>query len=245
MAYIKASGIQVLFPIYGTSTRSLKKRLIHAATGGAIATDAGHRVVVKALDGVSFELREGDRVGLVGHNGSGKTTLLRVLAGAYEPVWGTVEVQGRVVSMLSITLGMDSEATGRENIFLRGAILGRRRREVEPLVDEIADFAGLGEYIDMPLRAYSSGMAMRLAFAISTSIPSDIVLMDEWLSVGDRDFAAQAEARLKQMLDASKILVLASHDAELIARNCTRIIRLEHGRVAEDGPVAGSREAPR
>ena len=241
MGYVAANKLVVEFPIYGASSRSMKKTVIRAATGGALATDAAHRVVIRALDGISFELKEGDRVGLMGHNGSGKTTLLRVLAGAYEPVSGTVEIRGRVVSMLSVTLGMDGEATGRENIFLRGAILGRRRREVEPLVDEIAEFSELGDYIDVPLRTYSSGMAMRLAFAISTSIASDIVLMDEWLSVGDAEFAARAQARLRRMIGEAKILVLASHDPSLLARNCNRIIRLEHGRIVEDGPIAGSR----
>jgi lipopolysaccharide transport system ATP-binding protein len=243
MGYVAADKLVVEFPIYGASSRSMKKAVIRAATGGALATDAAHRIIVRALDGISFELKEGERVGLMGHNGSGKTTLLRVLAGAYEPVSGTVEIRGRVVSMLSVTLGMDGEATGRENIFLRGAILGRRRREVAPLVDEIVEFAELGGYVDVPLRTYSSGMAMRLAFAISTSIASDIVLMDEWLSVGDAEFAARAQARLRRTIGEAKILVLASHDASLLARNCTRIIRLEHGRIVEDGPVAAIREA--
>jgi lipopolysaccharide transport system ATP-binding protein len=244
MGYVAADKLVVEFPIYGASSRSMKKRVIRAATGGVLATDAAHRViVVRALDEISFELKEGDRVGLMGHNGSGKTTLLRVLAGAYEPVSGTVDIRGRVVSMLSVTLGMDGEATGRENIFLRGAVLGRRRREVEPLVDEIAEFAELGDYIDVPLRTYSSGMAMRLAFAISTSIASDIVLMDEWLSVGDAEFAARAQARLRRMIGDAKILVLASHDSSLLARNCNRILRLEHGKIVEDRPIAATREA--
>jgi len=233
VGYVRATDITVEFPIYGASSRSLKKSFIRAATGGVLATDAGDRVVVRALDRVSLEVREGERIGIVGHNGSGKTTLLRVLAGAYEPVAGELEVRGRVASMLSITLGMEGEATGVENVYIRGAILGLRRHEIDALLPGIADFAELGDYLDMPLRTYSSGMAMRLAFAISTSVAADVILMDEWLSVGDQEFSAKAQQRLRQMVDSAKILVLASHDPNLLAANCSRIIRLEHGRVVD------------
>jgi lipopolysaccharide transport system ATP-binding protein len=234
MGYIRAANLVVEFPVYGASSRSFRKTMLRAATGGTLFTDDAHRVVVRALDGVSFEFREGERVGLVGHNGSGKTTLLRVLAGAYEPVSGTLEARGSVMSMLSITLGMDPDATGRENIVLRGIVMGRERKEIDGLVDDIAGFAELGDYIDMPLRTYSSGMAMRLAFAISTSIRSDIVLMDEWLSVGDADFATRAQERLRSLIGEARILVLASHDRGLLERNCNRLLRLEHGRIVDD-----------
>lgn len=233
MGYIRARDVVVDFPIYGTDSRSLKKTFIRAATGGVLAKDAGDRVIVRALDGVSFEISEGERVGLVGHNGSGKTTLLRVMAGAYEPVSGEMEVQGRVASMLSITLGMDPEATGLENIYLRGAVMGLRRQQIDSLIDDIADFAELGDYLHIPMRTYSSGMSMRLAFAVSTSISTDVVLMDEWLSVGDESFSAKAQERLKQMVDSAKILVLASHDMSLLTTNCSRLIRLDHGRIVD------------
>jgi lipopolysaccharide transport system ATP-binding protein len=231
VARIRAHGLVVEFPIYGASGRSLKNAVMRAATGGLLAKDASERIVVRALNGVSFELREGDRVGLVGHNGSGKTTLLRVLAGAYEPVAGTIEIEGRVASMLSISLGMDPEATGHENIFLRAAIMGMRPHEIAPLIEEIREFSELGDYIHMPLRTYSSGMAMRLAFAISTCVTADIILMDEWLSVGDAGFAKKAQERLARVLDRAKIMVLASHNEELIRDNCNRVIRLDHGEI--------------
>jgi len=240
MGYVRADNVVVQFPIYGAAGGSFRRTFIRAATGGTLSRDEAQRVVVKALDGVSLELKPGERLGLSGHNGSGKTTLLRVLAGTYEPISGTVEVRGQVISMLSVTLGMDAEATGRENIFLRGAILGLRRRETEKLVEEIAEFAELGDYLEMPLRSYSSGMSMRLAFAVSMAVPSDVVLMDEWLSVGDQEFAAKAEARLKRMGEDGHIMVLATHDASLIARTCTRVIRLEHGRIADDRPIASA-----
>jgi lipopolysaccharide transport system ATP-binding protein len=238
MGYIKAIDLVVQFAVYGLGSRSLKKTLLSAATGGALATDADDRVIVKALHGVSLEIQEGERIGLMGHNGSGKTTLLRVLAGIYEPMAGSLRIQGSVVSMLSINIGMDPDATGLENVFLRGAVMGLSRKATEEIVDEVADFAGLGDYIYMPLRTYSSGMAMRLAFAISTAISADIILIDEWLNVGDADFAAKAQRRINDLMGSAKIVVLASHDPSTISRYCNRLIRLDHGRIAEDGAVA-------
>ena len=231
MTAVSARDIVVDFPIYGSGSRSLKNTVIRAATGGMLARDAAERVVVRALDGVSFEFREGDRIGIVGHNGSGKTTLLRVIAGAYEPVSGSIETQGRIASMLSITLGMDPEATGYENIFVRAAIMGLNPREVAPVVSEIREFSELGGYIDMPVRMYSSGMSMRLAFAISTCIAADIILMDEWLSVGDPAFREKAQLRLRRLVDQARILVIASNDERLVRDNCNRIMRLSHGKM--------------
>ena len=231
MARIFADRIVVEFPIYGGKSRSLKSAVMRTATGGLIARDASDRVVVRALDQCSFEILQGDRVGLLGHNGSGKTTLLRVIAGVYEPVAGTVTVTGKVAPMLSITLGMDMEATGLENIYLRGVVMGMKPKDIEPLVAEICEFSELGDYIHMPVRTYSSGMAMRLAFAVSTSVSADIILMDEWLSVGDASFAKKAQARLGRLIEQAKILVIASHDENLIRANCNKIMRLEHGRL--------------
>jgi lipopolysaccharide transport system ATP-binding protein len=229
MAHVLAKDVVVEFPIYGAKSRSLKTTLLHAATGGRLGRDAGDRVVVRALNSLSFEFSEGNRVGIVGHNGSGKSTLLRVLAGAYEPVSGSVKVVGRIASMLSISLGMDMEATGYENIYLRGAVMALNPQQIDSLVDEICDFSGLGEYIDMPMRTYSTGMAMRLAFAISTSVAADIILMDEWLSAGDASFSEKAQGRLARLLDQAKILVLATHDEGLIRSTCNKILQLDHG----------------
>ena len=240
MARIIADSIVVDFPIYGGQSRSLKNTFMRTATGGLLARDAADRVVVRALDRCSFEIKEGDRVGLLGHNGSGKTTLLRVLAGVYEPSVGTIAVTGKVAPMLSIMLGMDMEATGLENIYLRGVVMGMKPKEIEPLVGEICEFSELGDYIDMPVRTYSSGMAMRLAFAVSTSVPADIVLMDEWLSVGDATFATKAQARLNGLIEQAKILVIASHDQNLIRNYCNRAFRLDHGRVVEHTDTASS-----
>lgn len=235
MSVIQASNLVVEFPVYGmTSHRSFKKSLLNVATGGILAKDAGNRVVVRALDNLNFKFDEGDRVGLIGHNGSGKTTLLQVLAGIYEPASGYLEVNGHVTSMLGITLGMDAEVTGLENIYLRGRLMGLPRTKIDAMVDDIADFAGIGDYLDLPLRTYSSGMAMRLAFSVATSVDADIILMDEWLSVGDADFVEKAKSRLTQMMERARLVVIASHNHALIKDQCNRVIELQHGKIVSE-----------
>lgn len=233
-AHINAHDLSVEFPIYDNSHRSLKKKVLNLTTGGRIGSDAGKHPVVKALDGLNFEICRGERIGLVGHNGSGKTTLLRVLSGVYAPVRGQLKVRGKIASLLDVSMGLDPDATGFENIYLRGIMDGVKPALIRDKIDEIADFTDLGEYLNLPVRTYSSGMMLRLAFAISTSVEADILIMDEWLSVGDAEFSAKAAIRLDALVDNAAILVIASHDSDLIARICTRKIHLEHGQILED-----------
>jgi homopolymeric O-antigen transport system ATP-binding protein len=230
MASVEADRIVVEFPLYNVAHRSFKQHLLQSATGGRIG-QRGEVTVVRALDHVSFKLKAGDRLGLWGHNGSGKTTLLRAIAGVYRPVAGRLDVHGRIASLIDLNLGMDGEATGIENIRLRGVLLGLSRREADRLLDDVAEFTDLGDFLSMPVRTYSTGMHMRLGFAISTAVDADIVLMDEWLSVGDADFQKRAQDRLTRFLARSKILVLASHSEQLLKDMCTRMIHLEHGRI--------------
>jgi lipopolysaccharide transport system ATP-binding protein len=231
MAIISAKNIVIDFPILGmVGNRSFKKSLINIATGGVLAKDATNNISVRALDHLTFEFNEGDRVGLIGHNGSGKSTLLQVLAGIYEPTSGQIEINGRVTSMLGINLGMDHDETGIDNIYLRGRFMGLGKRQIDKLVDEIADFSGIGEFLHLPMRTYSSGMAMRLAFAITTSVEAEIILMDEWLSVGDADFVLKAKERLTKILDKARLVVIASHDHQMIADQCNIVYHLEHGK---------------
>jgi lipopolysaccharide transport system ATP-binding protein len=233
MSLIRARNLVVDFPIYGTlGNRSIKKNLINIATGGVLAKDSANRISVRALDSLNFEFHEGDRVGLIGHNGSGKSTLLQVLAGIYEPTSGSIEINGVITSMLGITLGMDTDSTGLENMYLRGRFMGLNKRQIDGLVESISDFSGIGEFIDLPMRTYSSGMSMRLAFAIATSIDADIILMDEWLSVGDADFVTKAKKRLTNLVDKARLVVIASHDHSLIADQCNIVVRLEHGKIS-------------
>jgi ABC-type polysaccharide/polyol phosphate transport system ATPase subunit len=197
--------------------------------GGTITGNGQHRYVT-ALDGVSFELKAGDRLGLVGPNGAGKTTLLKLLYGIYEPTGGTLEVNGRVDALFNINLGFRAEATGRRNIVLRGLINGWSPEEIESRIDGIIEFSELGDFIDMPFKSYSQGMAARLAVAIATSFSPEILLMDEWIGAGDAAFQAKTRKRMDEIAERAGIMVLASHDRELIKRTCTRILELEKGR---------------
>jgi lipopolysaccharide transport system ATP-binding protein len=167
----------------------------------------------------------------MGHNGSGKTSLLRMLAGIYEPTEGRIAISGNVSSFINLGLGMDAEATGTENILMCGLMFGMGFDEVRRLTPSIGEFSGLGDFLEMPVRTYSSGMMMRLIFSIVTSVPAEILLMDEWLSVGDADFVVHAEERLQKIVDAASILVIASHSPEMIESVCNVIVRLEHGEV--------------
>ena len=235
MAYIEFTNVCVDFPIYNANGRSLKKRLIQVATGGQLGADQQGRVVVRALEGLSFTLKDGDRVGLLGHNGAGKSTLLRLLSGVYEPSSGSTRIEGEIGSLIDISLGIDPEATGRENIYLRGGLLGMTRSEIAAQIDDIIEFSELGDFVDTPLRTYSTGMHLRLAFAVSTVVRPEILLMDEWLSVGDEGFKHKAEARMSELVRSTNILVIASHSRELVLHTCNRIIWLEHGKIRMDG----------
>lgn len=235
MAQIQFIQAGVEIPIFNASSRSLKTRLLHMATGGKLSADQSGHVVVRALQDLNFTLSDGDRVGLVGHNGAGKSTLLRVLSGVYHPTHGSVLSRGHVASLIDVSLGIDHEATGRENIFLRGSLLGLSKKEVAAKLGEIIEFSELGDFIDMPVRTYSSGMHLRLAFSVSTVVRPEILLMDEWLSVGDENFMHKAEARLAELVQATKILVIASHSRDLIMKTCNRVLWLEHGSIKMDG----------
>ena len=229
MSKIKASNLSIEFPVYGTSAQSLKNNALNFLTGGVLAANANDIVVVKALNNINVEWNTGDRIGIVGNNGSGKTTLLRALSGAYYPTSGSLDIQGKVASMLSITLGMEGDATGLENIKFRGTLMGLNKNQINDLIDEVIEFSELENYIYMPMRTYSTGMMMRLAFGISTSIKSDILLMDEWLSVGDVSFTAKAEDRLVKLVENAKILVIASHSSALIEKLCNKVLHLDRG----------------
>ncbi len=237
MASINLEKVSVSFPVYSSATRSIKNRLIQSATGGQIRSDSGSdRIsVVQALQDINLKLESGDRIGLVGHNGAGKTTLLRVLGGIYEPNEGRVSIRGSTVPLFDISLGMDPESTGYENILLRGLYLGLSRSQMRARLDEIADFTELGDFLNLPIRTYSAGMRMRLAFAVSTSVAPDILLIDEGIGAGDAAFLEKASQRLKLFTEQVSIIVLSSHSEALISKMCTKAVLMEHGRVVGAG----------
>lgn len=236
MTSIQLNNVSVHIPIYNATSRSLKNRLLQVGSGGKLDIASG-RVVVQALKDISFTLEHGDRVGLIGANGAGKTTLLRVLAGVYEPTIGTVRINGSIAALFDISLGVDVEATGRENILMRGIYLGLSKQEIKKRYDEIAEFTELGDYLNMPVRTYSAGMMMRIGFAVSTHVKPDILLMDEWIAAGDAHFIDKAEKRLTELVNRAGIMVLASHSEQLIERVCNKAALMHHGQLLQFGSV--------
>ncbi len=236
MTAIDIQHIDVHFPIYDARARSFRQSLLGMGTGRIGATST-HHVVVRALNDVSLSLSHGDRLGLVGRNGAGKSTLLRVVTGIYEPGNGSVRVEGRIAALTDITMGMDMEATGYENILIRGLMLGLTRQESLGRVAEIEEFTELGDYLNLPLRTYSSGMVLRLAFAISTSVQPEILVLDEMISAGDQRFAEKAAARLNRLTDAASILLIAAHAPDTLRRLCNKAALLREGRIIDIGPV--------
>ena len=222
------------FPIFDAKARSLKKAMMGRA-GGRITTD---RVpVVEALRDVDLSLRQGDRVGLVGHNGAGKSTLLRLLAGIYEPTRGQARIRGRVAPVFDLAVGMDPEISGYENILIRGLFLGMNRREMERRVDEIAEFTELGDYLSMPLRTYSTGMRVRLALGVVTSIDPEILILDEGIGAVDAAFLEKARDRLRDLVSRSGMLVFASHSDEFLVELCDTAIWMDGGVIREQGSL--------
>jgi ABC-type polysaccharide/polyol phosphate transport system ATPase subunit len=223
MAHIKLDQASVEIPIYSNHNRSIKNSLLKSLTKDKVLPHS-----IKALHNITLDLKNGDRLGVMGPNGAGKSTLLRTIAGVYQPSIGSIHVEGSIASLIDISLGMDMEATGYENIRMRAIMMGMKLKQIKLIEEEIADFTELGKFLDLPIRTYSTGMHMRLGFAVSTTVPADIILMDEWLSVGDSDFLIKAEKRLHDYIQKSSILVIASHSEDLISKLTNQTLRLEH-----------------
>jgi ABC-type polysaccharide/polyol phosphate transport system ATPase subunit len=220
------------YPIYGASARSFRQT-IFGRTGGLIKREGERqsRVVVRALENISFKLEHGDRLGLIGHNGAGKSTLLRMLAGVYEPVSGEIRVEGRISPLFNSIPGIEGDDTGYENIRTCGMYLGMSRAEIERKLPDIVDFCELGNYLALPVRTYSTGMLTRLGFAIATAIDPGILLLDEGIAAGDARFAQRAEKRMQELMERASIMVLASHSTALIEASCNKAALLEAGRL--------------
>lgn len=237
MSKIQFINVGLKIPIINSKNSSLKKRVMEFAIKGKFTKNFDGHLSVQTLKNINLTFNDGERVGLVGRNGSGKTTLLRVISGIYPPTTGKIICDGKVTSLLSLSLGINNEMTGRQNIFLRGALIGIKKKEIEQKINEIIDFSELNNYIDLPVRTYSSGMNLRLAFTLSTVVRPEILLMDEWLSVGDQSFKRKAEERLLNIVKTTKILVIASHSENLIRKICNRAIWIDEGKIIMDNTV--------
>jgi ABC-2 type transport system ATP-binding protein len=239
MVRIEAENIVVDFPVSSLKARSLRAMAITRARsiGGRVVPGDDSKTVVRALDNVSFTLREGDRVGLIGPNGSGKTTLIRVLGDIYVPTRGRISITGQHLPMFDIGIGFDPEADGYDNIRMRGLLMGLSIPEIEERMEAITEFSELGPYMHLPIRTYSAGMLLRLMFSIAISVEGNIVLMDEWIAVGDADFKEKANKKLREITEKAGILVIASHSEGILKDLCNLGMRMQNGRVEAFGPI--------
>jgi len=236
MPFISLTNVSLRYPIYGGYANSLRSRLMAGLHKSRFSSERGV-MFVDGLKNVSIDVEAGDRIGLIGRNGAGKTTLLKVLAGIYAPSEGVVEVEGRVTSLLNTSLGMEADATGYENIFLVGTLLGMSASEIRARTAEIEEFTELGDFLNMPVRTYSAGMSMRLSFAIFTSVKPEILLVDEAIGAGDAKFYKKARERIHGLLHGASLLFLASHSNDVIRKFCNKAMLLERGEVVAFGDV--------
>lgn len=227
---VSVTGVELSYPIYSIRANSIRNTIANLAVGGKLLKNGQDIIHVRALEGINFSLREGDRLGIIGHNGAGKTTLLKVLAGVYEPDRGTVTVHGRISSMIDVGLGLDASLTGRENIMTMGRMRGFATREVIAKIPEMVAFSELGGYIDLPVKAYSAGMQARLVFAVATTLEPDVLLLDEWIGAGDAAFHEKAANRMNNILSQSRVMVLATHNFGMIQDVCNKLLVLDGGR---------------
>jgi ABC-2 type transport system ATP-binding protein len=245
--------VTVDIPVFDVKSRSIKHRLIVKKVSnlisrtdqsvGGVMRDLGGVVSVRALDQVSFTAADGDRIAVLGHNGAGKTTLLRAAAGIFEPTSGEVIITGRVMPLFNMLEGMVPDATGVEMIYTRGTLLGMSQREIQENMDEIAEFCELGDYIDMPVRTYSTGMLMRLAFAITTAVASDVLIMDEIIGTGDAAFFDRAEKRMREFVERARVLLVATHSPDIAKKWCNKAMLFQHGRLIASGETNAVLEA--
>ncbi len=237
MARIVLNNVHVRYPVTQDHYRSLRRLVARVATRGRLyGEDVGLRTV-HAIRGLSLNLEKGDRVGLIGRNGAGKSTLLKTLGGFILPDEGTLDVEGSIMPLFSVSAGMDEERSGYDNIFLSGRLLGIPRHEMEKNVADIEAFCELGQFLYMPVRMYSDGMKVRLGFAISTCISPDILLLDEAIGAGDAHFLEKASKRAEALYNRANILIIASHSPEIITRLCNKALWLSHGTMVEFGPA--------
>jgi ABC-type polysaccharide/polyol phosphate transport system ATPase subunit len=234
MAHIVFDKVGICFEVRRLGRTTLKDYVVRGLFRGRV----NPKRTVQALSDVSFEVRDGDRLGVIGHNGAGKSTLLRAIAGVYRPTSGSAHISGRIYSLFDVTTGFEADATGWENIAYRSYLQGETPRTVAPRLQAIAEFSELGEHLDMPVRYYSTGMIVRLGFAIATSFDPEVLIVDEILGAGDRDFQKKARQRMEAMIRQARLVVLSSHDLAALAGLCDRIVWIDHGRVRMIGPAA-------
>lgn len=235
-AGIILKGITLNYEINHERSQTLKETIINFVHKRKFVENK--KTIFSALKNVDLEIYHGDRIGVIGGNGAGKSTLLKVISGIINPTSGAIECRGRIQPLIEIAAGFNPELTGRENIYLNGYMLGFSKKQIKEKESEIIDFAQIGEFIDVPVKYYSSGMSVRLAFSVATAIEPEYLVFDELLSAGDASFQLKAQKKIDDLVNRAKILILVSHDVETIRKTCNRVAVLQSGRVVFDGPVS-------
>lgn len=237
MARIDVQNATIEYPVFNGTSMQLRNRIVEVSTGGIISRGTKDVLTIRALDDISFTIEDGEYVGLVGHNGAGKSTLLRTMAGIYTPISGTVDVTGNISTIFQLGAGVNRDLSGYENIVRMGMFMGASAAQARAFVPDVEDFSELGNFLSMPVHTYSDGMLTRLTFAVATAVRPDILLIDEALSAGDKEFQKKAQARIADIISSAKILVLASHSPELIELYCNRVLHFEHGKLVKDEKI--------
>ena len=237
MTEVTLKNVCVDIPIFDSSSRSLRTEALRLSIGGVFGRSVANALIVRALSDINLDLKEGDRLGLLGHNGAGKSTLLRVISGIYAPTSGKVTRKGRIATLFDATLGFNADASGYDNILISGLYHGMSMPEIKSKIDDIADFSELGEFLHLPVRTYSMGMQTRLSFSLATAVDTEILVLDEGINAGDAGFTRKAEGRMRDLVDRSSILVLATHNTAFTKEWCNKAIVLEHGKILRSGPA--------
>lgn len=234
MPRIEVSNAAIAFNVRQNKKVSFKEYVVK----GLFRRSMNPAVTIHALSDFTLSARDGDRIGIIGHNGAGKTTLLKMLAGIYPPTIGSCEVEGKICSLFDITLGFEQDATGWENITYRSYLQGETPASLRAKIDGIGTFSELGDFLNLPVRNYSAGMRMRLAFAIATAAEPEILLIDEVLAVGDMAFQIKARARMRELMSCSRLMVVVSHDLNTIKDTCNRVLWMKHGKIVQQGETS-------
>ena len=231
MKKISIKALNLDYPVFNSSLLSLRKQIVSKIGGNFLKKNEDKLNYVRSLHNINIEVEEGEKIALIGPNGAGKTSLLSVISGAIPNTSGNLKVNGEITSMISQGLGIDFDASGRENIFLMGLTYGKKKKEIEENVDQIINFSELNNFIDLPFNTYSSGMKTRLNFAILTSFEPDILLIDEWLSTGDKNFQEKAEKKIKNFVSNNVTMLIATHSYEIAKKYCNKFVYMEKGSI--------------
>lgn len=234
MTNIILKDVYLNYPVFSSDSRSFKKNVLNKIKSEKFKKNKSDILHIQALKNINLKINEGDKIGIYGNNGSGKSSLLKIISGIYYPSNGIINVEGSINSLISLNAGFNENLTGKENSIFKLKLLGLKKDEINDKLDEIKNFSGLNEFFFLPIKTYSSGMLLRLSFSLSILCPHDILIMDEWLSVGDDKFQQQALSKINEIIQKSKILIIASQSKDVLEKLCNKIITLKDGKIVSE-----------